>query len=438
MRTHFHPRSDGSETPADDTAPNGQLNQFGFQRQPKLPRQLAASLALILLGAGIATGLGYGLHMTSQGSFPSSMPNKTVTTLPPSGSAQLPGAAANSNFIEAIVDQVGPAVVRIDSTRTVSTQAPAIFNDPFFRQFFGEQMPDMPSEQIERGVGSGFILSHDGRIITNAHVVDGADTVKVTLKDGRSFDGKVLGEDTVTDVAVVQVDAKDLPTVNLGNSDQLRPGEWAVAIGNPLGLDNTVTAGIISATGRSSGEVGVPDKRVDFIQTDAAINPGNSGGPLLNEQGQVVGMNTAIIQGAQSIGFAIPINKVQQIADQLATSGKVEHAYLGIQMVTLTPEVKQQLNSDPNSAISVNEEQGVLIGRVEPDSPAAKAGLRAGDVIHQIDGQTITQADQVQQIVEATQLNHRLNVQVTRNGRNQNITVQPGAFPVQTRDSQQG
>jgi S1-C subfamily serine protease len=168
---------------------------------------------------------------------------------PSGGSSQLLAASTDPNFIENIVNQVGPAVVRIDSTRTVNTPVPEMFQDPFFRRFFGGQVPDMPSQQTERGVGSGFIFSKDGRIITNAHVVDGADTVTVTLKDGRSFDGKVLGEDTVTDVAVVQVDAKDLPTVSVGNSDQLRPGEWAVAIGNPLGLDNTVTAGIISATG---------------------------------------------------------------------------------------------------------------------------------------------------------------------------------------------
>lgn len=424
MKTDSQPFSDHS-----DNAPNS-VNNWGQPRKAPIPQKVGVSIALVLLGAGIATGIGYSLHHPD--SRPQAMtPASPVVQPTTSSSGQLLATAGNPNFIENIVNQVGPAVVRIDSTRTVQTQLPGAFNDPFFRQFFGNQMPDMPSQQIERGVGSGFLISSNGRIITNAHVVDGADTVSVTLKDGRTFQGKVLGEDTVTDVAVVQVDATGLPTVSLGDSSQLRPGEWAIAIGNPLGLDNTVTAGIISATGRSSGEVGVPDKRVDFIQTDAAINPGNSGGPLLNDQGQVIGMNTAIIQGAQSIGFAIPINRVRQIADQLATKGKVDHAYLGIQMVTLTPEIKQQLNSNPNSSLSVDQDQGILIAKVMPDSPAAKAGLRAGDVIHQIDGKAVTKAEEVQQAVDSSQVNGHLRLQLTRNGQTKTLTVQPGAYPQQ-------
>jgi Do/DeqQ family serine protease len=439
MRTHSQPLSDSIDAASHPEATDVDFQELKPSRKSKFPKRLGVSLALVLLGAGVATGIGYGFGLLAVKPIAATQVATPVSPSVPGGTARrLLSAAANPNFIENIVQQVGPAVVRIDSSRTVDTQVPEAFNDPFFRQFFGNQMPDMPSQHTERGVGSGFVTSRDGRIITNAHVVDGTDTVKVTLKDGRTFDGKVLGEDTVTDVAVIQVDAKDLPTVNIGNSDQLNPGEWAIAIGNPLGLDNTVTAGIISATGRSSGQVGIPDKRVDFIQTDAAINPGNSGGPLLNEQGQVIGMNTAIIQGAQSIGFALPINQVAQIADQLASKGKVDHAYLGIQMVTLTPQLQQQLNSNPNSGMTVDEDQGVLIGRVVPDSPAAKAGLRAGDVIHQIDGQTVTQADEVQTIVEGTQVNNRLTVQVDRNGRSEMITVQPGAFPAQSDQSQPG
>ncbi|MGG6242607.1 HhoA/HhoB/HtrA family serine endopeptidase [Nodosilinea sp. AN01ver1] len=424
MRSHSRPLSDRSDFLANGVEPEPPSNA-------KFPKRLGTSLALVLLGAGMATGLGYGLHQVNQGALPGPTSGAAAAPATVSGSAPLLAAATDPNFVEDIVNQTGPAVVRIDSSRTVATQPPSEFDDPFFRQFFGNQMPDMPTERTERGVGSGFITRSDGRIITNAHVVDGADTVKVTLKDGRSFDGKVLGEDTVTDVAVIQVEAQDLPTVSVGDSDQLSPGQWAIAIGNPLGLDNTVTAGIISATGRSSGQVGIPDHRVNFIQTDAAINPGNSGGPLLNAQGQVIGMNTAIIQGAQSIGFAIPINKVQQIADQLASQGKVDHAYLGIQLLTLTPEVKQTLNDDPNSGLSVTEDQGVLVARVMPDSPAAQAGLRAGDVIQQIDGQAVTQADEVQSLVENTAINSRLSLQIKRNGQSQTIAVRPGAFPVQ-------
>lgn len=252
--------------------------------------------------------------------------------------------------------------------------------------------------------------------------------MSVTLKDGRTFTGKVIGTDRMTDVAVVKIDANALPTASLGNSDQLRPGEWAIAIGNPLGLDNTVTTGIISGTGRSGSQVGVPDKRVSFIQTDAAINPGNSGGPLLNASGQVIGMNTAIIQGAQGLGFAIPINTAQRIANQLISKGRVEHPYLGIQMVTLTPEVKQNINSSPDSNLSVNEDRGVLIARVMANSPAARAGLRSGDVITQINGQSIKDADAVQRAVENTQVGDKLPVGVRRNGQSLNLTVQTGAF----------
>jgi S1-C subfamily serine protease len=296
------------------------------------------------------------------------------------------GAIADPNFIASAVDRVGPAVVRINASRTVKTRVPAIFEDPFFRQFFGSEMPRQPSTRVERGTGSGFIVSSEGVILTNAHVVDGADTVTVTMKDGREMKGKVVGQDKLTDVAVIRLQgANNLPTVPLGNSESLRPGEWAIAIGNPLGLDNTVTAGIISATGRSSSEVRVADKRVSFIQTDAAINPGNSGGPLLNQRGEVIGMNTAIIGGAQGLGFAVPINTVQRISQQLISKGKVDHPYLGIQMRTLTPDLKQQINQNSSEVgFRVQDDQGVVIFRVMQNSPAARSGLRSGDVIRRV------------------------------------------------------
>jgi len=262
-------------------------------------------------------------------------------------------------------------------------------------------------------------------------VIDGADRVTVTLKDGRSFEGSVLGEDPVTDVAVVRIQAASLPKVAVGNSEALRPGEWAIAIGNPLGLDNTVTAGIISATGRTSNQIGVADRRVGFIQTDAAINPGNSGGPLLNEQGEVIGMNTAIIGGAQGLGFAIPIATAQRIANQLISTGRVEHPYLGVQMATLTPELKEQLNNKPNRPIEVQEESGVLVIGVAPNSPAARAGLEAGDVIHKVRGQTVTKSEEVQRLVEATQVGSTLQLEVRRNGQTRTIAIQPAALPSQ-------
>lgn len=339
---------------------------------------------------------------------------------------------SSGNFIAEVARQVGPSVVRIDSERTVQTRSSLpdeFLNEPFFRDFFGQALPSTPKERREQGTGSGFIINSEGQILTNAHVVAGADRVTVTLKDGRNFVGKVLGSDAITDIAVIKISAHDLPTVTLGNSTYLEPGQWAIAIGNPLGLDNTVTAGIISATGRSSGEVGIPDKRVAFIQTDAAINPGNSGGPLLNEKGEVIGVNTAIIQGAQGLGFAIPIETAQRVAEQLIISGRFEHPYVGIRMVTLTPQLKEHLNSDPNSRVLIRVDAGVLIGEVLQGSPAERAGLRSGDVIVGLNNQPLSQANQVQDQVEKTRVGDTLEFEVERNGQPLKLRVITGSYP---------
>ncbi|MGC1306831.1 MAG: HhoA/HhoB/HtrA family serine endopeptidase [Phormidesmis sp.] len=340
-----------------------------------------------------------------------------------------------ANFIASAVERVGPAVVRINSARTVtaSNRRPAIFNDPFFREFFGDiGVPDQPTQRVERGTGSGFILDANGTILTNAHVVEGADEVTVTFKDGRELRGEVIGEDSLTDVAVIKVEAANLPTATIGNSDTLRPGEWAIAIGNPLGLDNTVTAGIISATGRTSQQIRVPDKKVEFIQTDAAINPGNSGGPLLNERGEVVGVNTAIIGGgAQGLGFAIPINQARAIAQELIAKGRVDHAYLGIQMQTLTSAVKEEINANPNAGVRIALDSGVIIAGVARSSPAAQAGLRPGDVIVSMAGQAITNAEAVQRIVSNTAVGDAIAVTLNRSGQTVELSVRPGVYPTQ-------
>ncbi|MDZ8050341.1 MAG: HhoA/HhoB/HtrA family serine endopeptidase [Aulosira sp. ZfuVER01] len=401
------------------------LTTFGTKHHNHAPwKKAAASLSLVLLGSGMTLAGGYLAGQPQK--LSQSASNLAVS--PVNAAPPLP-AATDPNFVTEVVQRVGPAVVRIDSSRTVKAQIPDEFNDPFFRRFFGSQLPQ--GNQVQRGTGSGFIIGNDGRILTNAHVVDGADTVTVILKDGRSFKGKVLGKDDLTDVAVVKIQANNLPTVTLGNSDQLQPGQWAIAIGNPLGLDNTVTTGIISATGRSSNQIGAPDKRVEFIQTDAAINPGNSGGPLLNARGEVIGMNTAIIQGAQGLGFSIPINTAQRISSQLVATGKAQHPYLGIQMVGLTPELKQNINSDPNSGLSVEEDKGVLVVKVVPNSPAAKAGIRAGDVIQKLNGQPVTDASSIQKAVDNSQIGGDVRLELRRNGQNINLAVQPGAFPTQ-------
>jgi len=333
-------------------------------------------------------------------------------------------AIGTENFVTQAVKRVGPAVVRIDTEKTITRRVDPVLEDPIFRRFFGEGFPQQsPTEQL-RGLGSGFIIDKSGLVLTNAHVVDQADKVTVRLKDGRTFEGKVKGIDEVTDLAVVKINAgNNLPIAPLGASDSLHVGDWAIAVGNPLGFDNTVTLGIISTLKRSSAQVGITDKRLEFIQTDAAINPGNSGGPLLNSLGEVIGINTAIRADAMGIGFAIPIDKAKAIAAQLQRDGKVAHPYLGVQMITLTPELAKQNNTDPNSAVQIPEINGVLVMRVIPNSPAASGGIRRGDVILQIDGRPITTADQLQNSVEESQLGQVLRLKVQRGDRTQTFTV---------------
>jgi S1-C subfamily serine protease len=333
-------------------------------------------------------------------------------------------ASGQTSFVAEAVNRVGPAVVRIDTEQTVTRRngADPLLEDPFFRQFFGDELM-VPREERLRGQGSGFVIDQNGMILTNAHVVDRADKVTVTLKDGRILEGKVSGIDEVTDMAVIKVDGKNLPTVALGDSDQVQVGDWAIAVGNPLGLDNTVTLGIVSTLKRSSAQVGIPNKRLDFIQTDAAINPGNSGGPLVNARGEVIGINTAIRADAMGIGFAIPINKAKAIKDTLARGEHVPHPYLGVQMTTLTPEIARQNNSDPNSAFTVPELNGVIVIRVLPNTPAAKAGFRRGDVITQVDDQPITSAGQLQTIVENSQLGQPLQVTLVRGDQTKRLPV---------------
>ncbi|MEY3256963.1 MAG: hypothetical protein RLZZ29_2098 [Cyanobacteriota bacterium] len=345
----------------------------------------------------------------------------------PSQAQSIPAATAaigKSSFVTTAVNRVGSAVVRIDTEKTISRPVDPIMEDPFFRRFFGDTFPPMsPTEQL-RGLGSGFIIDKSGLVLTNAHVVDQADKVTVRLKDGRTFEGKVQGIDEVTDLAVVKVNAgKDLPVAVLGSSNNVQVGDWAIAVGNPLGFDNTVTLGIVSTLKRSSAQVGISDKRLDFIQTDAAINPGNSGGPLLNAEGEVIGINTAIRADAMGIGFAIPIDKAKVIAAQLQKNGKVAHPYLGVQMITLTPQLARQNNTDPNSTFELPEVNGVLVMRVVPNSPAAEGGVRRGDVIIAIDDQPISNAEQLQQVVEDSRLGQVLRVKVQRGNKTQNLLV---------------
>jgi serine protease Do len=341
----------------------------------------------------------------------------TETASPSPKASSVAGAAIPPNFVVQVVQKVGPAVVRIDSTRTFQESG----SESPWEHIFQMPQQDRRMERVERGTGSGFIFDTQGLIMTNAHVVDKVDQVMVLLKDGRQFKGKVLGADPLTDVAVIKIEASNLPTVSLGNSKALQPGEWAIAIGNPLGLDNTVTVGIISATGRSGADIGSSGQRVRFIQTDAAINPGNSGGPLLNAAGQVVGMNTAIIQNAQGLGFSIPIDSAQLIAQQLVKNGKVEHAYLGVQMADLSPELRDQLNQ--KYKLKIDAEKGVLVLKVIPNSPASAGGIKSGDLVQSINDKPIRTSDDIQQAVEMARPGGMITVQVKQQGQSRSLRI---------------
>ncbi|WP_414517810.1 HhoA/HhoB/HtrA family serine endopeptidase [Nostoc sp. PCC 9305] len=394
-------------------------------RFPKISRSLRQLSTHVL-----AIALGVVLAVSTLQVLPSQAePAPTITAGDTSNliaQRQSPASAAigSTSFVTAAVNRVGSAVVRIDTERTITRRVDPFMEDPFFRRFFGDGFSQqMPSEQL-RGLGSGFIIDKSGLVLTNAHVVDKADKVTVRLKDGRTFEGKVQGIDEVTDLAVVKINAgNDLPVAPLGSSTNVQVGDWAIAVGNPLGFDNTVTLGIVSTLKRSSAQVGISDKRLDFIQTDAAINPGNSGGPLLNGLGEVIGINTAIRPDAMGIGFAIPIDKAKAIAAQLQRDGKVAHPYLGVQMLTLTPDLAKQNNTDPNSPIQIPEINGVFVMRVVPNSPAASAGIRRGDVILQVDGKAITSAEQLQNVVEDSRLGQVLQVKVQRGNQTQQLSI---------------
>lgn len=329
----------------------------------------------------------------------------------------------SSNLIAKMVNQVGPAVVRIDAARSRT--------NPLSSQFEG------PQERFEQGTGSGFIFDQQGFILTNAHVVAEADEVTVVLKDGQQFPGSVEGVDPLTDIAVIKIDAQDLTALPLGDSDTLKAGDWAIAIGNPLGLNNTVTMGIISATDRSSTQIGAPDQRVNFIQTDAAINPGNSGGPLLNLKGEVIGINTAILRGsqasdvsAQGLGFAIPVQVAKRISQTLLKEGQVAHPYLGIRMATVTDELKELLKQE--SELQVQQDKGVLVIEVLSNSPAATAKLKTGDVIVAIGKTSIDNTNQLQKLLQSVTPGDQLALSILRNNNEQQVQLKVGTLKPDT------
>ncbi|MCL5022364.1 MAG: DegQ family serine endoprotease [Nitrospirae bacterium] len=330
-----------------------------------------------------------------------------------------------SRAMAEVVAAVKPAVVNISSTQTIRTRGMTspFQNDPFLRRFFGDQFGELekPREHKQASLGSGVIVDKQGYILTNNHVIKNADAIKVKLSDNREFKGKVIGSDPKTDLAVVKIEADHLPLLRLGNSDRLRPGEMVIAIGNPFGLSQTVTSGIVSATGRAN--VGIADYE-DFIQTDAAINPGNSGGALVNIRGKLVGINTAIFStsgGYQGIGFAIPSNMAKVVMEDLIRNGKVVRGWLGVTIQPITPDLAKQFG------LRVN--RGVLIADVVEGSPAEKAGLRRGDVVTAYNGKEVGEPSHLRNMVADTPPAKEVVLRILREGKTETVKVTIAELP---------
>jgi len=377
---------------------------------------LATLLVGGLLGAGLSSGLVHAAAAQAGGAAPA------VVT--PSGSPQ--------SFAD-LAEKLAPSVVNIKVTKVERVTGPGFIGpegfDPdspfgeFFQHFFGN-MPQGPREFRQQGAGSGFIINQDGLIVTNNHVVEGAKEVTVTLATKEEFPAKIIGRDPKTDIALVKIEPKGaLLAASLGDSGRLRVGDWVIAIGNPFGLSNTVTAGIVSAKGRVIG-AGPYD---DFIQTDASINPGNSGGPLFNLQGEVVGINTAIIPNGQGIGFAVPVNQVKSLLPQLETKGEVTRGYLGVNVQAITPELAKSLK--------LKGTKGALVADVKQASPAEAAGIKRGDVLVKFDGKEIADLHALPPLVAATPVDTEVAVTVLRDGTEQTLQVKVGRLPGERAES---
>jgi S1-C subfamily serine protease len=371
--------------------------------------QRSATAALVGAGALAAMALG----------------SQALLAPPPGFAQNVPqaGTLSRQSFVAAAVRRASPAVVTIDTERTEAVAnrgatggglPGALMRDPLFRQFFGmPQMQQPVSPRTVRGQGSGFIYQTEGLVLTNAHVVEQTDRVTVGFQNGQRVEGRVVGIDPITDLAVVRLPSGNWPVAALGNSDALQVGDWAIAVGNPFGLDHTVTLGIISSLNRNASKLGITDKRLDLIQTDAAINPGNSGGPLLNADGEVVGINTLVRSGpGAGLGFAIPINRARSIAQQLASSGRVSHAMIGVGL---------DLVRGSNGASL----PGAVVVAVQPGGPAERAGLRRGDVIVAVAGRPTTSPAAVVQAVEASGVGNPLTLTLQRSGQQLSLAVVP-------------
>ncbi len=338
-------------------------------------------------------------------------------------------AKGSHSFVAEAVRRVAPSVVRIDTERIVEHQPfdPTLI-DPLLRDLLGE--PSSGPER-ERGQGSGVLIDDNGLVLTNAHVVERVDQVSVTLASGEELDGSVVGTDPITDLALVRLSDDATPNAApLGDSEELEVGDWAIALGTPYGLERTVTLGIVSSLHRNISSLGFSDKRLDLIQTDAAINPGNSGGPLVNGNGEVIGINTLVRSGpGAGLGFAIPINLARKVSDQLLATGEVVHPYLGLQLVSLTVRIAKEHNRDPNSLVQLPEREGALVQSVLPDSPAEKAGLRRGDLVIAAGEIAISDPQSLLEKVDQSEIGVPLTLKIMRNGFEQSLSIKPSALP---------
>lgn len=384
------------------------MKSFEFWKTAKRAR--IAVMCALLIGGGLAV---------ARAGFPSASHINLKLADPNEGPSRITMAPAARRAM--------PAVVKISVSKVVKTptgmQLPeGMENDPMFRQFFGGRGFQAPRPHREAGLGSGVIVSPDGYILTNNHVVDDATDVKVTLADRREFQGRVVGKDAKIDLAVVKIDASNLPAITIANSSKLEIGDCVLAIGNPYGVGQTVTMGIISATGRAG--LGIEDYE-DFIQTDAAINPGNSGGALVNDRGELIGINTAILAGGsggnQGIGFAVPVNLARQVMDQIVEHGHVVRSQLGVSVQPVTPGIAKAMNLDGP--------EGALISQVMPDSPAQKAGLQEGDVVTEINGVHVDDYNQLRMTVSMMNPGDEAHLKIVRDGQPRMINVRVEEMP---------
>jgi serine protease Do len=387
------------------------MNRVRFLKRPA-GAALALALLLALAGFGVAA-----------------VRNATMTNPPATFKMADPSEGPTRNSFAPVVKKVLPAVVNISSSKVVKTPAMSgqMPNDPFFRQFFGEDFGgrfNVPKERREQSLGSGVIVSPEGYILTNNHVVDGATDVRVTLSDRREFKARVIGTDPRTDIAVLKIDGSGFPCVTIGDSSKVQVGDFALAIGDPFGVGETVTMGIVSATQR--GNLGIEEYE-DFIQTDAPINPGNSGGALVNDRGELVGINTAIIAhgsgGSQGVGFAVPVNLARNVMDQILKTGHVTRAYLGIYIQDVTPSIAK--------AFGDNEPRGALVGDVSAGSPAEKGGIKKGDIILQVNGKQIDDSNELRNMISMMTPDSTANLKVLRNGSTHDMSVKLTELPTE-------